>query len=78
MNSHISGSVVLFLSCGERALSVSHAMMTKREDDTGSESAKKGTAAARSSRPLRDVDGPYSEFAKDNTTCWVKLMTCSC
>ena len=30
------------------------------------------------SRPLRDVDGPQSEFAKDKTTGWVKLMTCSC
>ena len=29
-------------------------------------------------RPLRDVDGPQPEFAKDKTTGWVKLMTCSC
>ena len=29
-------------------------------------------------RPLRDVDRLQSEFAKDKTTGWVKLMTCSC
>ena len=64
MNSHISGSVVLFLSCGERALSVSHAMMTKREDDT----ARAQTPQKETSYVTRNNTPPFSVVVPSGTT----------